>query len=343
MLRVAVVLALIVFVYCEELKLNLNSDQDICRLFPDGAVLRKPGSCRETIKCQDGKSFEHTVNCKADEVTTLDKMTCTPASKADKFCKPSGCDKKSPKWISDAKNCEDWITCNNGTATSSGSCPKGQIFVQEQQICDYRPFGYKCDRVYDICNVAKIGQKFWDENNCHKYFVCEKSNYKLKQEECPQGEYYDVRSGLCKKKSMVNCYKHPVPEEACGNRKVPIKDQFVMDKATCRGYFYCMKKTDKNGITIPDLEPAWNQCPVGYFFDDQLQACRNQNYVKCIEDRCDGKTSGRVLSEIPGCQHYLECSNSMTIDIAIKCPDDKYFDPISESCVDNKISYPICS
>ncbi|TMW47013.1 hypothetical protein DOY81_007899, partial [Sarcophaga bullata] len=340
LMRVTVVLGLIVFVYCVELKLNLNSDQDVCRLFPDGAVLRKPGSCRDTIKCQDGKSFEHTVKCEVGQVISLDKMTCTRPSKDDKYCTPGGCDKKSKKWIEDAKNCEDWVACDNGTVTAFGSCPIGQIFVQEQQKCEYRPFDYKCDRVYDICNVAQIGQRIWDENNCHKYFVCDKK--KLKSDTCPLGTYYDVRSGQCNKKSTVNCYKHPVPEEACGSRKVPIKDHFVMDKATCRGYFYCMKKTDENNVTIPDENPAWNQCPVGYFFDGKLEVCRNQNYVKCIEDRCDGKLYGWVLSEMPGCQHYLECSNNMTIKEA-KCPGDTYFDPISETCVINKISYPICS
>lgn len=326
------------FVY--SLKLNLNSDEDVCYLFPDGAILRKPGSCQETIKCQGGISQEHTVKCNADQVTTLDKWTCTPASKADDYCKPK-CDKKSPKWKQDAKNCEGWITCNNGTVIASGNCPQGQIFVEDEQTCDYRPRDFKCDRNYDICNVAQIGQKFWDEDNCHKYLVCAKS-YKLKEESCPLGLYYDARSGECIKKSAVNCYKHPVPEEACGSRKLPIKDRFVMDQATCRGYFYCNTVVNKNGEQIPDESPVWNQCPLGYFFDGNAEVCRNQNYVKCVEDRCDGKQSGRVLSEMPGCQHYLECQNSMTIEEG-KCPDDKYFDPVLEMCVANKVSYPICS
>ncbi|XP_037827130.1 peritrophin-48-like [Lucilia sericata] len=181
----------------------------------------------------------------------------------------------------------------------TGFCPVGQMFNQTEQRCIYD--NGKCDKTFDICKVAKTSVSIWDENNCHKYYECDK-NEALQEKNCTLGNYYDARSGDCIEKAKVNCYKHPIPDYACGNPKLAILNAFVKDQATCRGFFYCKskpKKTEKDGSWNydPDEKPTWGQCQKNFFFDEETQYCRDQNYVKCDEDRCDGHMSGKVLSE----------------------------------------------
>ncbi|XP_065361566.1 peritrophin-48 [Calliphora vicina] len=345
LLALGIFLGMLLMTKCKVLKLNLNSPKDVCRLFPNNAILRKPGSCTETIKCQNGKSMPHSVTCINNQIVQLDKMTCANDNKKspDKYCQIA-CKIASPKWIEDTKNCREWHECDRAKYVKSGVCPVGQIFNQNEQSCDYNDG--KCDKQYDICNVAKTNQEFWDEDNCHKYYYCS-SKRELKEKPCPIANYYDVRSGECIKKAKVDCYKHPLPHDVCGNQKLAIRNRFVNDQATCRGYFYC-KDLGKNQTSTlswnyePDVNPDWGQCPIGYFFDENSEYCRDQNDIKCDEDRCDSRNSGVVLSEKPGCQHYLVCKDGYT-DGEFQCPDNKYFDPINEKCVENVISYPICA
>ncbi|KAM7355567.1 peritrophin-48 [Cochliomyia hominivorax] len=269
-------------------------------------------------------------------------MKCGP-NKNDKYCAVN-CKKDSPKWIEDIKNCNEWHQCNGTQVIKSSSCPKGQIFIQDEQSCIYD--NNECYRKFNICDIAKTDEPFWDEFNCHKYFVCN-SKGDMKAVKCQNTtDYYDVRSGKCIAKAKVDCYKHPVPLEVCGNQKFAIRNRFVNDQATCRGYFYCrdlgIDRYDSLSYNYkPDKEPYWGQCEMGEFFDEETQSCRNQNYIKCEEDRCDSRKSGKILSTIKGCQHYLVCENGYSAK-ELKCEDNKYFDPNIEECVYRKISYPIC-
>ncbi|XP_061402720.1 peritrophin-48-like [Musca vetustissima] len=313
----------------------LESDEDVCSLFPNGAMLRKPGTCGESIICQDGKSTPGDLICVGTQGIKLDTKKCGAVS--DAYCKDT-CAKTSPTWVSGVRNCRDWTQCKDGKVVSSGTCPTGQVFDQTLQRCHYPTADYTCGMAFDICNIAPKEQPFWDADNCHKFFVC---NSKQSQEvmECPTGHYYDKRSGLCNAKAQVDCYKHPYPENVCGTAKLAIRDRFVRDQATCSGYFYC---TDY-GSGVPDTKPTWGQCTKSYFFDEHVQACRPRTEVACDEDRCVGRPSGFELAPIAGCQHYLKCVNGYTDGDPIKCEEDKYFDASTEQCVDKKMSYPICA
>lgn len=325
--------------------LYLNSEEDICRYFPDNTTIRKPGSCTETLICNNGKSQPYS-KCPDGQMISLKDMKCTTKSKdIDDYCKNKPkCNKKGPKWMGDLKNCHDWHECNGTTIAKSGTCSPNGIFSEEKQACIAGDFN--CNKTYMLCNVAPENKPFWDEFNCHEYFYCSASEMKFKRCDDPK-HYYDIRSGKCIAKAKVDCYKHPIPDEVCGNKKLAIRDRFVKDQATCRGYFYCKfkevnKTDDLNWNYDPDLDPKWGQCPMGLFFDEEFQACRNQNEVKCEEDRCDSRKSGKILDQQQGCQSYLVCQDGHTEDV-VKCDNGKYFDPLSEQCVDRKISYPICA
>ncbi|XP_013117903.2 peritrophin-48 [Stomoxys calcitrans] len=316
-------------------KWALESKEDVCSLFPDGAILRKPGSCQETIKCMNGVSTPGPTTCEGSQGYKLETNKC--ASVSDAYCS-TPCVKNSPTWVAGKRNCIDWAQCDGKTQLSTGSCPTGQIFNAEVQRCQYKPTGFVCDMVYDICNISPKDQKFWDEFNCHKYFYCDKSQ-KQQTGECPTGTYYEKQSGECIAKAQVDCYKHPLPLDVCGNAKLAIRDHFVSDQATCSGYFYCKDL----GSGIPDTNPDWGKCSNGYFFDAELEVCRDRNTIHCDEDRCDGRTSGFELAPIPGCQHYYQCENGYTIGPALECEEGLYFDAGMEKCVATKTSYPICS
>ncbi|XP_073839354.1 peritrophin-48 [Musca autumnalis] len=316
------------------IKWSLVSDEDVCSLFPNGAQLRKPGSCQETIVCQDGKSTEGT-SCTGTQGFKLDGGKC--ASVTDSYCS-HGCTKNSPTWIGATRNCIDWYQCDGSKQVSSGTCPTKQVFNPTLEKCQYPDADFVCDKVYDICDITPTNTKIWDEDNCHKYFECS-TKQALELKSCPTGLYYDKRSGQCIAKAQVECYKHPIPEGVCGNAKLAIRDRFVRDQATCNGYFYCQDK----GSGIPDTNPTWGSCTKSYFFDEDLQACRPRTEVACTEDRCVGRPSGFELAPIEGCQHYLNCVNGYTLGEPIKCEDDKYFDAATEECVATKKSYPICS
>lgn len=321
---------------------NLVADENVCSLFPNGAKLRKPGSCTEWIICQDGKSTPATDSCTGGKLTTL-SGTC--GSPKDDYCTDE-CKAKSPTWISGNRNCHDWIKCDGSKVLLSGTCPSGQVFDAAQQKCYYPKDDYVCDKEYKICDIAAYGEKnkFWDKDNCHKYFYCNKissknENAEQKDGTCPIGQYYDKRAGECLAKAQVDCYKHPVPDGVCGTVKLAIRGRFVSDQATCNGYFYCADLGSGN----PDPDPHWGECPKSYFFDAKLEACRPRTEVACDEDRCIGRPSGYELAPIPGCQHYLNCENGYTLGAPIKCDDGKYFDVSSEQCVEQERSYTICA
>lgn len=321
------------FQLSHQVTLKLDSD-DVCRLFPDGTVLRKPGTCDETIKCMDGKTTPNALTC-PNQGWILTSKKCGKVS--DDYCAKTNCKKNGDVWVADKKNCQGWVQCNGVTKVTQGSCPNGQVFDQKQQRCIYRTQDYVCASTFDVCNVAPQDQRFVEENNCHKFLTCNKSQKEVINL-CPLGQYYVARTGQCIAKAQADCYKHPYPENVCGTTKLAIRGRFVDDEATCRGYFYCADL----GSGVPDTKPHWGQCPDDMFFDDHQEVCRHRTHVKCDEDRCDGREDGLELSEKLGCQHYLVCENGYTL-AEEKCPNEMYFDAYKQECVSTRTSYPACS
>ena len=308
----------------------LVPDKDICRLFKDDVKLRKPGTCSEAIICKNFTSVAYE-DC-GDKIWDKNAYKCVKSTK-DKYC-GRACSKNSPQFVNDQKNCYGWNECSGGSVISHGVCPNGLHFNQQEQLCVY-PEQSQCVASFELCDVVPTGIMFQDEDNCHKYYQCKKM---LISEECSTGTYFDVKKGSCIAKAQVNCYKHPYPANVCGNHKLAISNQFVSDRATCRGYFYCRELP---GLKV-DTEPPWGQCAEGLFFEPRQQTCMGNSHVKCTEDRCDGRGNGRTLSSKPGCQHFLVCQNNYTISEE-KCNDDMYFDDITGACTEQRTFYGACS
>lgn len=312
-------------------KENLSVDNDICRLFADGSIMRKPGTCTESIKCIDHRSEDNSVCTTAGQQWSLKDNKCA-SGVSDAYCK-SPCVKASPTYVVDPKNCRGWYQCNGATTVKNGNCDSGLVFDQPTQYCVY-PSQSNCQATYDFCDVAKYDMPFKDEVNCHKYFTCNAKG--LQENTCDTGKYYDVDAGACIPKAQVDCYKHPYPTEVCGTTKLAIRNRFVSDGATCRGYYLCRDY----GMNVPDKAPEWGECPDKLFFNEEEQACMARQMVKCNEDRCDGLGNGKTLSEKPGCRSYLVCENSITVD-EVDCYGS-YFDIENSACTNEIKAYAAC-
>ena len=291
----------------------IRDDYEICEFLKEGTKFRMPGFCNKIAICKNGKTELSTTCANAVD---LSKMACGKAT--DSYCKLT-CTKKSLRFNLDPKNCGD-----------------GYHFDETLQKCNYKS-AVPCEASFEFCDVLQTKTNFVDFNNCHKYFQCT-STQKYDSQFCPEGNYFDIKSGSCIRKSQAQCYKHPVPDEVCGTTKIPIRNKFVKDRATCRGYFFC-KDT---GSYTTDVSPTWGQCGVGLFFSEDRQACIPPKETTCDEDRCDGVESGTTLSQRIGCQHYLVCSQGSEMEER-KCPDNEYYDAALNECTPVKQSYPACS
>ncbi|XP_036327541.1 peritrophin-44-like [Rhagoletis pomonella] len=206
-------------------------------------------------------------------------------------------------------------------------------------MCDY-PENSSCVATYTFCDVVPNDTPFLDENNCDKYYECikQRTSVVLTEKQCDTGKYFDVTTATCLPKGQVNCSKHPYPKDVCGTTKLAIRDHFVSDDATCRGYFYCQDL----GVGKPDSTPVWGQCPVTKFFDSKEEACKSRTSVQCDEDRCDGRDDGYELSSKTGCQHYLVCENNRTVEER-ECSENMWFDAAAEKCTSTRQSYAACA
>ncbi|XP_054734752.1 peritrophin-44-like, partial [Anastrepha obliqua] len=321
--------------YCVEV---LSADNDICRLFKDGVKLRKPGYCNIGIICQNFKSVDN-VACEDSTYPYYDRNTMGCAkSTSDDYCS-APCVTKSNGYIQDPKNCKGWYNCNGKTAISSGYCSDDLLFNSTTIMCDY-PENSSCSATFTLCDVVPDSTPFLSEDNCDEYYECVNSKSKsvMQAKACDSGKYFDVNTGTCVAKSHVNCSKHPYPNEVCGNTKLAIRNRFVSDDATCRGYFYCKDL----GVGTPDPSPSWGQCPTTTFFDSTQEGCVSRTSVRCGEDRCDGRDDGYELSSTPGCQYYLSCESSRTVEEKY-CGDNMWFDAATEKCTSTKKSYTACA
>ncbi|XP_018793198.1 PREDICTED: peritrophin-44 [Bactrocera latifrons] len=316
-------------VHCQQV---LSTENDICRFFKDGVLLRKPGFCHIGIKCENFKSTT-AIECEKDQFYNRNTNECEKTS-SDKYC-ATACTSKTQGYIADTKNCQGWYNCKGSTTVSFGSCASNLVFNVNEGMCDY-PENYSCKKKFSFCDVVPNSVPFLHETNCAGYYECVKD--KLVEQSCEYGNYFDVETGTCIPRNKVNCAKYPIPDEVCGNKKLAIRNRFVSDDASCRGYFYCKDL----GVGIPDTAPVWGQCSETRFFDPIEEACLPRAHVRCVDDRCDGRNDGYEISSQTGCQHYLICKGNRTSE-EIYCGDDKWFDAEKNECTTTIKSYPACS
>ncbi|SPP84676.1 peritrophin-48 [Drosophila guanche] len=310
----------------------LNSGDDVCRLFADGTKLRKPGGCNEWIVCQNQVSTTGGTCSGTTPYFSLSKGTCHKTLDTT-YC-ASPCTSTTNGYVGSTLNCANWYYCEKKTLKGSGSCT-GQFFDQKLQQCVYAE-NTSCAAKFEWCDIVPINVPFRDEGYCNKYYICDKS-YKLIENTCELGKYYDVQSKVCVAKKNVDCGEHPLPVNVCGTKKLAVRNKFVSDGATCRGYFYCRDL----GSGVPDPNPERLQCGVDYFFNVERQACMPRETQKCDEDRCDGRDSGFELASVKGCHNYLTCADGKEVNV-LTCGDE-YFDVEAQKCTPTIKTYGACT
>lgn len=313
------------------LTLTPDNQNDICQYFADNTIIRKPGFCDRSIKCIGGSYVEDTLCSGTTPYFSLSTGKCA-SSVSDSYCK-TPCKSKSPTFVADPINCNNWYKCDDSKQIGFGTCPANQLFDPTNSACTY---DYTCPgHTYKFCDVVPTKVKIWDPDNCHKYYECSSGSASLKQ--CDTGKYFHLDAGECVPKGQVDCYKHPVPANVCGTEKLAIRGKFVNDQATCNGFFYCKDL----GSGKPDPDPQWDSCKDGLFFDFEHQACIDRTGVTCSEDRCIGRGNGRTISETKGCRSYLQCKDNYTIK-EDTCLDGLYFNENSQECETGPFSYGVC-
>ncbi|XP_023037410.1 peritrophin-48 [Drosophila willistoni] len=307
-------------------------DEDICRLFSNGTVIRDPDSCSRYITCIDFTS--HYSSCTGSTAFfDKDSEKCVKSLSSDTTCQVS-CAGASEKFVADPKSCYGYYYCANEETPMYGTCPEATHFNATTQACT-RLYESACSVLsFDYCSIVKNSVNFDNVQACNQYHTCTKG--KLTTKTCDSGYYYQASTGTCVVKAKVECVAHPLPKDVCGTAKKPYANKFVSDGATCRGYFYCASQADGT----PDASPTWNQCPNDKFFDSTTETCRTPNEVKCTEDRCDGRSKSFVLSSTTGCRHYLRCVDGITLDE--KSCGNYFFDEEKGACVANVLTFDIC-
>ncbi|XP_011179791.1 peritrophin-44 isoform X2 [Zeugodacus cucurbitae] len=308
---------------------------DICRLFPDKTIIADPSSCNQYITCNNSVS-QYTACPTSTPYFDNSTMKCAKTLSNLSHCTLS-CSEHVNQFISDKTSCNGYYFCKNETTLLHGKCPNNLHFNSETQSCIYQSQSNCEINSFDICSVVKADTKIANENDCGKYFICDKKKG-LTAKDCADGKFYNSTSGSEVEKWKVNCRKIPLPKEVCGTTKNPKRNKYVSDKSTCRGYFYCADK----GSKIPDPAPVWGQCENGTFFDDQKQSCEDPLKTKCPKnaDRCDGRSLAFVSGSRSGCRQYLRCKNGKAVEQ--KSCGNYFFDEFSAVCVSTPITYGFC-
>ncbi|KAH8303647.1 hypothetical protein KR018_009425, partial [Drosophila ironensis] len=312
---------------------SLARDEDICRLFSNGTVIRDPDSCGHSITCIDFVSH-YTACPSSTPFFDKDKGQCVKKLDDDSSCSIS-CKEAATQFVADPKSCYGYYYCSDEETALYGACPQDMHFNATTQTCT-RLYESACTASsFEYCNIVKKGVKFDNLQACNKYHECSTKG-QLDTKTCSTGLYYQASSGQCEAKALVDCDAHPLPTNVCGTAKSPKENKFVADGATCRGHFYCAKQADGT----PDANPQWTQCTADRFFDEKTQTCRLANQVKCTADRCDGRTPTFILKEETGCRSYLVCSDGVTV--AEKSCGNLFFDEDLGACISEVRKYDIC-
>ncbi|KAI8036692.1 peritrophin-44-like [Drosophila gunungcola] len=313
-----------------------NSTQDVCRLFKDGTQLRKPGTCNEWIECKNFVTAETGTCPEKTPYFSLTNNKCY--SKSDtSYCDTSKlCTASTKGYVGDTLNCANWYLCDGKVLKGQGACPSGMYFDQEKQMCVYAE-NTVCTATFEWCNIVPVTKvAFRDEANCNKYFTCTKK-FVLEPHTCETGKYFDVATGTCIDSKLVVCDSHPLPENVCGTKKLAVRNKFVSDGATCRGYYYCRDL----GSGVPDPDPIFQQCNEDTFFNQERQGCMPRESQKCTFDRCDGRQDGFEVTETDGCHNYVECVDGREGTV-FSC-ENEYFNVATQKCTATKTSYEACS
>ncbi|KAH8370039.1 hypothetical protein KR093_001991, partial [Drosophila rubida] len=300
----------------------VTNHEELCRLFKNGTLIRKPGTCDEYIECLN---YEGTMlKCKNDLVFDASSKKCVTATAANSAHCGNLCEGLNGLWVADPTDCQNYFYCDNGKSIA-GHCDGSQHFDEASQKCQYG-VDSMCVDVANICELLPDKTKFRQETDCNEYYECKSGKHSLKT--CSSSQYFDVEQAACKAKNTVACTAHSkkkVCEKSTLTGTSPITG-YVSDGATCRGYFYCASMG-----SVSDIDPVWNQCPEGTFFDAKAKKCNVPTAVVCTHNRCEGRGTMLVASSSNNCHNYIRCENGVEKGEST-CQWDYFFHEPTQAC-----------
>ncbi|XP_067643289.1 peritrophin-44 [Eurosta solidaginis] len=319
---------------------NANFNATItCSLLSNGIRIKDPDNCNSWITCIEGAP--HNGTCASELFYDRNTQTCVNATSikciSNNPCAPLD---SASGFTADPYTCNGYYYCNEGVGTR-GACGTDYNFDPNRTDCVR---GYVCGVQIapdSYCNILPDGVFIKNPNTCNGYQLCWHSE--VLNLTCPKGYYYNALKGDCDYTTDVKCaeaitYTPPAAAtEFCGHTGI-----FVSDRESCNGYYYCAVSSD----SASGIELKHGVCPNGRFFcAENGGECVPRINVVCSYNRCVGSDSNSiVLANVSndGCHGYTICQGGMVIGNGT-CPDDGYFDELTQICTNEVVDFPACA
>ncbi|SPP84709.1 peritrophin-48 [Drosophila guanche] len=304
----------------------------ICSLVVNGTKINDPRVCNGWIECTAGQPVAGT--CGAGLFYDRESEKCVDSDSIQ--CLSSDpCASVLNGFAADPYSCSSYYYCLDGKGTK-GYCPTGMNFSAGTETC-IRMYPCKLNMDPDsYCNILPDGVFIKDSSNCNGWQMC--WDGEVISGTCPGTFYFSASSASCDYPQNVAC-DISVPPLIAEKGVCAQAGDFVSDKVSCNGYYYCHELADGQMA----LEHA--VCSDGRFFlAADGGACVPRTNVACPYDRCVGlgNTTIQLASESDdGCRGFAICQDGVSIGTGT-CPAEEYFDELTQRCTTAVISYPAC-
>ncbi|XP_017080269.1 peritrophin-48 [Drosophila eugracilis] len=304
----------------------------ICELVVNGTKMNDPRACNAWVQCIDGTPVSGT--CGTGLFYDRESQKCLPSASV-KCLSSDPCAALTTGFAADPYSCNGYYYCMNGKGTH-GVCNSGMNYNSGTQDCirDF-PCADKMDPD-SLCNILPDGVFIKDTNNCNGYQMC--WNDQVINGTCPGTFYFKASTAECDYPQDVNCDITAVPD-IIEKGVCPDSGGFISDNKTCNGYYYCKAVADG------EFSLEHGVCSDGRFFlATDGGACVPRSKVKCSYDRCVGlgNTTIQLANESDdGCHGYSICQDGVVIGQGT-CPQDEYFDELTQRCTTQTITYAAC-
>ncbi|EDV39450.1 uncharacterized protein Dana_GF25312 [Drosophila ananassae] len=304
----------------------------ICGLVVNGTKMNDPRACNAWVQCIDGEPVSGTCGSglfydrESEECLASDKVKCVSSDP---------CAALANGFTADPYSCNGYYYCQNGKGTH-GACSPGMNYSPGTEDCIRNfPCAAKMDPD-SICNILPDGVFIKDATNCNGYQMC--WNTQVLNGTCPGTFYFSASAAECVYPKDEVCAFTPAPVIAAEG-VCPQAGVFVSDNSTCNGYYYCRELADG------EISLEHGVCSEERFFvATDGGACVPRSKVKCDYDRCVGLGNSTIQlanESNDGCRGYSLCQDGSVIGQGT-CPQDEYFDEVSQRCTTQVISYPAC-
>ncbi|XP_054734748.1 peritrophin-44 [Anastrepha obliqua] len=317
---------------------SFNSTE-ICSLLSNGTRIKDPRACNAWITCIEGIPYNG--KCADDLFYDRNTYSCVdPNSIKCISSNPCAALNGASGFAADPYSCNGYYYCSKGVGTH-GECETGFNFNSGTTDCIR---GYPCVLTMDpdsYCNIVPDGVFIKDPDNCDGYQLCWKEE--VLNRTCPTGYYYSAINGVCDYPWDVECAfttsttTAPTATSFCNKTGI-----FVSDGRSCNGYYYCRASSS----SASGIELQHGTCPTGRFFDEANDGeCVPRTSIVCEYNRCVGFAGDSIelANETnDGCHGYTVCQDGVAIGNGT-CPDNGYFDELTQRCTSEVISFPACA